>query len=207
MKRFISGAVEVRTCSELLCKDAVALKEIFSLGSSWLFLQSLQSSAGFVPGRCVPLTTANRGPASVVWSRSCGRAKDESSSSSELHTGREKKKMELLSQMFCLQLLIRLYYDSHDTDAAARVQLSVCWTCVHWSWAHPALRIILGPVLAKCKTSSDLKTSSMLTCRDILRASQYIRSSIHPSAHLTHGSDAHSVYEEPLMDSVNIWRE
>lgn len=132
-----------------------------------------------MPGRCVPLTTAHRGPASVVWSRWCGRAEDESSSSSELHTGREKK--EWLSQMFCLQLLIRLYYDSDNTDAAARVQLSVCWTFVHWSWAHPALvRITLSPVSAKCKTSPDLKTN-ISTCRDVLRAPQYVRAPLCPS--------------------------
>lgn len=151
-----------------------------------------------MPGRCVPLTTAHRGPTSVVWSRWCGRAEDESSSSSELHTGREKK--EWLSQMFCLQLLIRLYYDSDNTDAAARVQLSVCWTCVHWSWAHPALvRITLSPVSAKCKTwkptSPRAETSWELHSTSERRC-----------VHLTHGSDAHSVYEEPLMDPVNIWR-
>lgn len=95
------------------------------------------------------------------------------------HRKREEK--EWLSQMFCLQLLIRLYYDSDNTDAAARVQLSVCWICVHWSWAHPALsRITLSPVSAKCKTSPDLKTN-ISTCRDVLRAPQYVRAPLCPS--------------------------
>lgn len=103
------------------------------------------------------------------------------------HRKREEK--EWLSQMFCLQLLIRLYYDSDNTDAAARVQLSVCWTCVHWSWAHPALsRITLSPVSAKCKTwkptSPRAETSWELHSTSERRC-----------VHLTHGSDAHSVYD------------
>lgn len=63
MKRFISGAVEVRTFSELLCKDAVALKEILSVAPGCLPLslyKALQDSCRADVSRSPQLTAGQQ---------------------------------------------------------------------------------------------------------------------------------------------------
>lgn len=63
MKRFISGAVEVRTFSELLCKDAVALKEILSVAPGCLSLslyKALQDSCRADVSRSPQLTAGQQ---------------------------------------------------------------------------------------------------------------------------------------------------